>query len=82
MTSGTSGALAGVTVVVTRPIERGDELASLFAGLGAQVIVMPLIEIVSMEAGAEITTELGSLTVDDWVIAVSTAAANEMVKLA
>ena len=74
----TSGPLAGVTVVVTRPVDQADTLAELLAARGARPVVVPLIELADVATGAEVTAALAPLTGDDWVVVASAHAASRV----
>ncbi len=70
-----SGPLAGVTVVVTRPLEQAPALVELLEQIGARVIVMPLIEIVDVADAADVTAAIDDLGPADWVVVASAYAA-------
>jgi uroporphyrinogen-III synthase len=70
--------LAGVTVVITRPIDQAAALVELFAARGARTIVMPLIEVVDRATPAEVEAALARLTADDWVVVASVHAASRV----
>jgi uroporphyrinogen III methyltransferase/synthase len=74
------GGLAGVTVVVTRPLEGAGALASLFEQAGADTIVMPLIQLADVATEAEIAAAVGPLGDNDWVVASSVYAADRVAK--
>lgn len=65
--------IAGRRIVVTRAIEQADELAALLQAAGAIPVVIPLIDIVTDEAGAAELAELAALEVAafDWLIVTS-----------
>ena len=50
--------LAGVTVVITRPVDQAAALVELFEARGARTIVMPLIEVVDRATPAEVEAAL------------------------
>ena len=72
------GGLAGVTVVVTRPLEGAGVLASLFERAGANTIVMPLIQLADVATEAEISAAIDQLGETDWVVATSVHAADRV----
>ena len=62
--------IAGRRVVVTRAVEQADELAELLQAAGAIPVVIPLIEIVTDDAGVARLTGL-ELADFDWLIVTS-----------
>lgn len=70
--------LAGVTVVITRPLEQAAALVELFEARGARTIVMPLIEVVDQADPAEVEAALAPLGADDWVVVASMHAARRV----
>jgi uroporphyrinogen-III synthase len=68
MADATQGALVGRRIVVTRTRDKASELAAKLAGLGAEVIELPVIRIskeVSNQALADVMLELGGY---DWLV--------------
>ena len=73
--------LAGRRIVVTRP-EPGV-LAELLIAAGAQVIHLPLIEMIDPEdSGAALRTALGELQPEDWLVVTSPEGARRVVAAA
>ncbi|MFN8024208.1 MAG: uroporphyrinogen-III synthase [Acidimicrobiales bacterium] len=72
------GPLAGVTVVVTRPIEQADALADLLVAQGATPVVMPLIELVDVASPDQVRAAVAGLGADDWVVVASAHAASRV----
>lgn len=70
--------LAGLTVVVTRPVEGASRLAALFHEAGARTVVVPLVELVDVASEAEIGDAIGRLGEHDWVVATSAHAARRV----
>jgi len=63
------GELAGRRVVVTRPRHQQDELAEALASLGADVVRLPLIDIVEEHSGIDILRdELNDVDRIDWLV--------------
>ncbi|MCB0998346.1 MAG: uroporphyrinogen-III synthase [Acidimicrobiales bacterium] len=77
-TTDTASPLAGVTVVVTRPVEQADTLAELVAARGARPLVVPLIELVDVATADEVATALAPLTDGCWVVVASAHAASRV----
>ncbi len=64
--------LAGRRVVVTRAADQSDELVERLTALGAQTVVIPLIEIVEpVDGGQELRAALGQLARYDWLAVTS-----------
>jgi len=60
--------LAGRRIAITRPREQASELAAKLAGLGAEVIELPLIQVskdIALDILADVMLELGTY---DWVV--------------
>ena len=66
-----SASLAGRRVVVTRPAEQARALVERLAKLGAEVVAVPLIEIVPVATSREIDAALGSLDRYDVIVVTS-----------
>jgi uroporphyrinogen-III synthase len=66
-----SAPLAGRRVVVTRPVEQARALVERLAGLGADVVAVPLIEIVPITASPAIDMALGALDRYDAIVVTS-----------
>ena len=60
--------LFGQTVLVTRPIDQAEELATPLRDLGATVLVQPAIQIGPPQDWAEVDAAIGSLADQDFVI--------------
>jgi len=73
--------IAGRRVVVTRAVEQADELAALLQAAGAIPVVIPLIEIVTDDAGAaQLTGLAGDHFVGfDWLIVTSPNGAERVI---
>ena len=70
--------LAGRTIVVTRPAERGM-LATLLRLQGAEVIELPLIAIAEPDDGGEaLQAALGQLGLYEWIVVTSPAGAQRV----
>lgn len=70
--------LAGLTVVVARPLAQAGPLVSLLQARGARTIVMPLIEVFDHASPDQIAAAIAPLTADDWVIVASVHAAERV----
>lgn len=70
--------LAGLTVVVVRPLEQAGPLVGLLEAQGARTLVMPLTEVVDQASADEIAAAIAPLTADDWVIVASAHAARRL----
>ena len=66
-----SAPLAGRRVVVTRPVDQARALVERLAALGAEVVVVPLIEVVAIRASSDIDAALGSLDRYDVIVVTS-----------
>ncbi len=63
------GELAGRRVVITRPRHQQDELAEAIAMLGADVVQLPLIDIVEEHGGIDnLRAELNDVDRIDWLV--------------
>ncbi len=61
--------LRGVTVVITRPRSQAAELAALLRALGAEPVLVPLIEIVeASDNGAGLNRAIAELEAFDWLV--------------
>ena len=65
------GRLAGVSVVVARPAEQAAPFVALLEAEAARAVVVPLIEIVELDAGGLLRAAIGGLTPEDWVVVAS-----------
>ena len=72
------GPLAGRTVVVTRPVEGASELTAMLEAVGAETVVMPLIEIVDVATADEVATAIDRVADGDWVVVASAHAARRV----
>ncbi|MEX0846755.1 MAG: uroporphyrinogen-III synthase [Ilumatobacteraceae bacterium] len=70
--------LAGLTVVITRPVDQAPALAVLLEAAGARPFVMPLIDLADVATDEEIERALAGLGPDDWVVATSAHAARRV----
>jgi uroporphyrinogen III methyltransferase/synthase len=70
--------LAGLSVVVARPLQQAGPLVSLLQARGARTIVMPLIEVFDEASPDQIAAAVRPLTADDWVIVASVHAATRV----
>jgi uroporphyrinogen-III synthase len=70
--------LAGLTVVITRPVDQAPALAALLEAAGAHAVVMPLIDLADVASDDEIRTALAGLGANDWVVATSAHAARRI----
>ncbi len=70
--------LAGVTVVITRPVDQAGVLADLLAARGAHPLVVPLIELVDVAAPEVVAAAVSGLGPDDWVVVASAHAATRV----
>ena len=66
-----NASLTGRRVVVTRPAEQARALVERLAQLGAEVVAVPLIEIIPITASADIDAALGSLDRYDVIVVTS-----------
>lgn len=66
-----SAPLAGRRVIVTRPVEQARALVERLEGLGAEVVAVPLIEIVPIPASPAIEVALGALDRYDAIVVTS-----------
>jgi len=64
------GPLAGIAVVVTRPLAQAAPLVALLEAVGAQAVVVPLVEIVDVDA-ALLEGALADLGPGDWLVVAS-----------
>ncbi len=64
--------LDGKIFISTRPVGKSDELESYFTSHGAQLFLMPMIEICPMEISHEEQNRLRELDKFDWVVFTST----------
>jgi uroporphyrinogen-III synthase len=71
--------LAGVTVVVARPESQAHGLVDLLEAKGAEVVAVPLIDIVELDCADEVATAVAGLTTDDWIVVSSANAAAALV---
>lgn len=63
------GALSGRSVVVTRPRHQQEELVDALTAIGANVMRLPLIDIVEVSSGIEsLRTELADADAIDWLV--------------
>lgn len=67
--------LTGRRVVVPRADDGSTRLVERLAELGAEPVVVPLVEIVDLLSPDEVTAALGPLGSDDWVVVTSPRAA-------
>ncbi len=68
----TAGPLAGRKVVVTRPADQAEPLVQRLRAVGAEPVVIPLIEIVdAADGGAALAGALERLDEFDWVVVTS-----------
>lgn len=63
-----SRTLAGRTIVVTRPLSQAGPLVEGLERLGAEVAVVPLVEIVPVEDAAALDAAGADLELYDWVV--------------
>lgn len=64
--------LAGRRVVITRAAQQAEPLAGLLRALGAEPMLVPLIEIVPpSDGGAELAAALGNLARYEWLVVTS-----------
>jgi uroporphyrinogen-III synthase len=70
--------LAGLTVVITRPIGQAAVLADMLEAAGATAIVMPLIDLVDVATPSEMEEAIGELSAGDWVVVASAHAARRV----
>jgi uroporphyrinogen III methyltransferase / synthase len=70
------GPLAGRSVIVTRTSAQAAALAEPLKGLGAEVIAVPVIEIVDPEDWSSVDIAVAHLSDYDWVILTSTNGAD------
>lgn len=67
-----SGPLAGRRVVVTRAADQAEPLASRLRALGAEPVLLPLIDIVAAsDGGADLASALAHLGSYDWLVVTS-----------
>ena len=67
--------LAGVTVVVARPIDQAAAMVALLEARGATAVVVPLVEIVDAADPAALDAALAEVDTFDWVVVTSPNAA-------
>jgi uroporphyrinogen-III synthase len=68
----TAGPLAGRRIVVTRPLDQAEPLVRRLRAVGAEPIVVPLIEVVdAADGGAALAGALGRLDDFEWVVVTS-----------
>jgi uroporphyrinogen-III synthase len=70
--------LAGLTVVITRPVGPAAVLADMLEAAGATAIVMPLIDLVDVATPSEIEEAIDELAPGDWVVVASAHAARRV----
>ena len=70
--------LAGLTIVVARPLAQAAPLAAMLEARGARALVMPLIEVFDEATPQQIAQAVAPLRAGDWVIAVSVHAATRV----
>jgi uroporphyrinogen III methyltransferase/synthase len=75
------GPLAGVSVVVTRPRERSDDLASALAAAGAEVVVLPVIAITGPLDPEPLEEAAGRAGEYDWIVFSSVNAVDRFLPL-
>jgi uroporphyrinogen III methyltransferase/synthase len=68
---GTPRPLAGRTIAITRPADRGRGLAARLEAAGADVRVRPLIETVEPRSGEAFDAALARLADFDWIVVTS-----------
>jgi uroporphyrinogen-III synthase len=69
---GTSAPLSGRSVVVTRAVEQSSGLTEPLVANGAEVLVMPVISVVSPESWAAADRAIERLDQYDWIVLTST----------
>jgi len=74
------GPLRGVRVAVTRPVDQAQALVALLEATGADVVVVPLIEIVDVDGG-ELAGAVADLGPHDWIVVASPNGANRVAPL-
>jgi uroporphyrinogen III methyltransferase/synthase len=75
------GPLAGISVVVTRPRERSDDLASGLAAAGAEVVVLPVIAITGPLDPGPLEEAAGRAGDYDWIVFSSVSAVDRFLAL-
>lgn len=69
---GGGGALTGRTVVVTRALRQAPALADQLSAVGAEVVVVPVIEVVDpSDGGVALRDTVASLRAGDWLVVTS-----------
>ncbi|MDW3177622.1 MAG: uroporphyrinogen-III synthase [Acidimicrobiia bacterium] len=77
----TTEALAGRRIVVTRASTQARPLRDAIVDLGGEVISLPLLEIRdAADGGTALLAHLGSLTANDWLVALSPNGARRIVE--
>jgi len=71
-TPGSAGPLTGRTIVITRAVEQSSSLTGPLEALGAEVLVMPVIEVAPPEDWAEADRAIEDLDRYDWIVLTST----------
>ncbi|MFN0061298.1 MAG: uroporphyrinogen-III synthase [Myxococcaceae bacterium] len=72
------GSLSGACVVVTRPRERAEALCFLLEEEGAQVLVMPALELLPPQDERPLQAAAEQLSRFDWIVLASPAAASAL----
>lgn len=72
--SGAWRPLSGLTVVVTRTAEQAGALVNPLRALGAEVVVMPVIEIADPLDSSELEASIADIACYDWLVLTSTNA--------
>jgi len=70
--------LAGLTIVVTRPVSQAHGLVDLLVARGAEVVAVPLIRIVELDCADDLEAALATLSADDWIVVSSVNAASAL----
>jgi uroporphyrinogen-III synthase len=74
-----SRTFSGVTVVVARPESQAHGLVDLLEARGADVVAVPLIQIVELDCREELVRAAVGLTAEDWIVVSSSNAAAALV---
>lgn len=77
-----SGPLSHLSILLTRPLQQSVELAQNLQALGADVIEMPMIEILPPASWQELDNALNNLGAFDWIFFASANAAQSFVQRA